>query len=203
MPRRSMLRPSMLLSALVLVAALACGGDATSPSTALPSTVSLTDPLGDTFGSADPQWDVTALTVTRTPDGIIVRLDFVNDIVPPVRGDAAGLIGEVELDLDQNPATGHAAVTDAVREDHGSTGLGVDASLVFGPFFGDSSIVTDVNQLEVGRVETFFAGHRVTIKVPRAMLGNDDGWVNAAVVVGHSHGATDIAPQVGHLTVGR
>ncbi len=195
----------MLMPALVLAGVIACGSDSASPvvSDPPPSTFSLADPVGDTFGSVDPQWDVTALTVTRTTDGVIVRLDFASDIAPPVRGDSSGLIGLVELDLDQNAATGHAAVVDVVRADHGSTGLGVDASLVFGPFFGDSTIVRDANDVAVGRAETSFAGHRVTIKVPRAMLGNDDGWVNAAAVVGHSHSATDFAPEAGHLTVGR
>lgn len=203
MPRHLNTRSPMLLTTLALAGALACG-DTSSPITADtgPSTASLTDPVGDTFGSVDPQWDVTALTVTRTPDGIIVRIDFVNDIAPPVRGDPTGLIGEVELDLDQNPATGHAAITDGIRTDRGTTGLGVDASIVFGPSFGDSSVVTDTEMFEVGRVETFYAGHRVTIKVPRVMLNDDNGWLNAAVVVGHSNSATDFAPQAGHLTVG-
>lgn len=198
------IRFARVVPALVLGGAVACdvgGSSATAPET-WPSTASLTDPVGDTFGSAGPQWDVTALTVTRTTDGIIVFVDFANDIVPPVPGDPSGLIGEVELDLDQNVATGHGAVTDEVRTDHGSTGLGVDATIVFGPFIGDSSVVTNVDLTEVGRAETSYSGHRVTIKVPRALLRDDNGWLNAAVVVGHSLSATDFAPQSGHLTVG-
>jgi plastocyanin len=164
-------------------------------------TQSLTDPLGDTFGASEPQWDLTAMTVTRADGGIIVRLDFLNDVSSPLSGDGA-IIGRVDLDLDQNPGTGQHSIVDLLHQDGGSTGLGVEASILFGPAFGDSSAVLDVHGHDLGRAESFFVGHRITIKVPRALLGDDDGYLNAAVVVGHDGGATDFAPQSGHLTVG-
>jgi hypothetical protein len=47
-----------------------------------------------------------------------------------------------------------------------------------------------------------FASHSLTIRVPRAMLQNDDGFLNAAAIVGSIHHPTDFVPQTGHLTLG-
>jgi hypothetical protein len=53
------------------------------------------------------------------------------------------------------------------------------------------------------RVKPLFAGNRITLRVPLTALGHDDGLLNAVVAIGNGFGVTDIAPQSGHLTVGR
>jgi len=167
-----------------------------------PSTQSVTDPIGDTFGSDDGvQWDLSALTVTRDTNGVIVRLDFVNEIALPTSGDSLELAALVEFDLDQNPATGHRAVVDLLRADGGSTGMGVDASVDL--ITADSTVIVhDVLGHETGRGKAELGGHRITLHIPRAALGNDDGFLDAAVIVGNGHHATDLAPQQGRLTLG-
>jgi len=47
-----------------------------------------------------------------------------------------------------------------------------------------------------------FSGKRVSFRITKAMLGNDDGFVNVSVVVGNNLEATDIAPNAGHIKVG-
>jgi hypothetical protein len=47
-----------------------------------------------------------------------------------------------------------------------------------------------------------FSGKRISGRIPRSALGNDDGFLNAAVIVGTLKEATDIAPNSGHLKVG-
>lgn len=163
----------------------------------------VTDPLGDTFGTAALPWDLTSLGIQRDADGITVELVFSRDVVSPVSGDASAMIGFVDLDLDQNPATGGMAAADAVRLDGGSTGLGVDARVNLADYDPDASVaVVDSRGNLIGRVTPVFRGPTVTIRVARAQLANDDGFVDAAAVVGRSGpGATDLAPEAGHLTL--
>jgi hypothetical protein len=164
----------------------------------------VSDPAGDTFGSAGTEWDLTNLTLSRSANAVLFRLNFATNVVAPVAGDPDALNVFVELDLDQNPATGHQAVTDQLRNDQGSTGLGVDGGLVIGPMAPDSMVIVyDANGHETGRVKATYLGSVITIPVPRALLGGDDGNVDAAVLAGNSHGATDFAPQSGHLRFGQ
>jgi hypothetical protein len=37
--------------------------------------------------------------------------------------------------------------------------------------------------------------------VPLALLDNDDGYLDASVIVGNSRSPTDLAPQSGHLSL--
>ena len=164
-----------------------------------PTTRSTTDPLGDTFGAAGVEWDLSALTVTRTGDGEIVRLDFENGVVT-ADGDRLPISGVVEFDLDQNPTTGGRAVTDVVREDRGATGLGVDGWVQLFPVGADSSMaVFDALGHQTGFAKAFFGGHRITIKIAKSLLGEDDGFMNTAAIVGNDRGATDFVPQAGNL----
>lgn len=169
---------------------------------AVPSTVSTTDPLGDTFGATGVEWDLSALTVTRSPDGVIARLDFDNAVALPAEGDPDAMTGTLELDLDQNAATGHRAIVDGLRTDHGSTAMGVDAGVELGQVDADSTmLVVDAAGRATGRAKAAFGGHRITIRIPAALIGGDDGYVNAAVSVGNRRGATDFAPQNGNLAL--
>src|SRR2546422_2174574 len=52
--------------------------------------------------------------------------------------------------------------------------------------------------ISTGSVRPRFQGRRITVRVPRALLGNDDGFLNAATVVGSESEPTDIAPENGH-----
>jgi hypothetical protein len=42
----------------------------------------------------------------------------------------------------------------------------------------------------------------MTLKIPLASLGHDDGNMNIAAVVGTAQVPTDVVPNVGHLTLG-
>ena len=138
-------RASILTSLSLLASVGACSGSADVPSmpdvVTDPSTVSVADPIGDTFGLPGyKQWDVSAFTLTRETDGITVRLDFANDVALPVPGDPNALVGLVEFDLDQNRATGKLGYVDQLRPDGGSTGMGVDAVLNLSNIAADSTL---------------------------------------------------------------
>ena len=167
-------------------------------------TASVADGTSDTFGSAATRWDLTALTIARDPAGITAMLDFSRDVVAPAAGDPSAPIALIDLDLDQNASTGSAAMADLYRQDGRTTALGVDARVnLAAPDEEGAVAVSDDIGHETGRVTPSYAGHRITIRVPRAMLGNDDGFVNASAIVGVAGSVTDFVPNAGHLTLDR
>lgn len=201
-------RVSLLTALSLVVSVAACSRSADVPSmpdvAADPPTVSVADPLGDTFGLPGyTQWDVSALTLTRETDGITVRLDFANDVALPTPGDPNALVGLVEFDLDQVQATGKLGYVDQLRPDGGSTGMGVDAVLNLSNIASDSTlIVYGSGGSPTGKAKVTIGGRRLTIRIPSSLLGDDDGYLDAAVIVGNSgRSPTDLAPQSGHLSL--
>jgi hypothetical protein len=192
---------------LTLAGLVACGESSDGPaspkgggSDVVSQTVA--DPAGDTFGTG-VQWDMTALTVTRDTAAVTVEMVFSSDVVSPVTGISTAMVGFVDFDVDQDPRTGNVAIADEFRRDGGSTGIGADYLLALGTYAADSSVeVVDSLLSPTGRVKPVFDGRRVTIRIPRRLLGNDDGFLNAAVVVGRTGSVSDIVPQSGHLTLG-
>jgi hypothetical protein len=201
-------RISVALPISLVLGAVACSHSSDVPSMpdvlGDPSTVSVADPIGDTFGLPGyVQWDVSAFTITRETDGITVRLDFANDLALPTPGDPNALVGLVELDLDQNKATGKLGYVDQLRTDGDSTGLGVDAALNLSNIAADSTLmVYNSGGSPTGKAKVTVGGRRLTIRVPSTLLGDDDGYLDAAVIVGNSgRSPTDLAPQAGHLAL--
>jgi len=200
---------SVFVPLSLLVSVMGCGASSeilSMPDVAVtPSTVTVVDPVGDTFGLAGAtQWDISDLTLTHETDGITVRLDFANDVSVPSPGDPNALVGLVEFDLDQNVATGKLGILDQLRSDGGKTEMGVDAGLNLTTIRADSTVlVYDMGGNGIGRAKVELAGRRIIIHVPSALLANDDGYVDAAVIVGNSKSPTDFAPQRGHLSLPR
>jgi hypothetical protein len=170
------------------------------------SAESATDPSGDTLGSTGAPLDLTALTVTPDSDAVVLVLDFAQDLPQPVVGASPTITGLVELDLDQDSTTGHAPSVDILHRflaDGGTAGMGADAAIGLAPLDTDSTApVYDASYRVVGRVKPVFAGRRITIRVPRPLLANDDGRLGATVLIGNGTDVTDYAPSVGHFTFG-
>lgn len=199
-PRRSV---AMLL--LLAMSLWSCT-DAAGPSPPLAQQVgAVSDPIGDTFGVGPVHWDLIRLTIGQDTGGLTVMMDFSNNIVPPLTGDSNAMIGFVDFDVDQDSTTGTVATVDAFRPDSsGSTGMGTDYSLALALYAADSSVtVTNAEGALTGRVKPDFdGGRRVTIRIPRAMLGNTSQPLYAAAIVGTLAQPSDIIPENGHLSVG-
>lgn len=162
----------------------------------------MTDPTGDTYGSGVVRWDLTGFTITRDADGITVQLDFPRDVISPTSGDTTAMIGYVGFDVDQDSTTGDlASIVDEFRPDSGSTGLGVEYEIELVDYAQDSTVTVTGSSGTTGRVKPVFSGNHITVRIPRALLGNDDGYLNAAAIVGNNHSPNDIIPESGHLTL--
>lgn len=197
-----------------IVAALlaACGGDASGPHGGDPGpgdpgtgelTARITDPTGDAFGSGAVRWDLTTMTVTRDTAGVTVVLEFSDDVISPTSGDTNAMIGFVDLDTDQDASTGIVSIVDEFRLDPDSTGLRADFRLALAGYEIDSSVpVSSAAGVETGRVKPVFGGRQVRVRLPKVLLGDDDGFLNAAAIVGTQARPNDIIPESGHLQVG-
>lgn len=193
------------LSMVTLLSACAlwsCGGDPAGPGSGA-TTARVTDPTGDTYGTGAVRWDITAMAITRDADGITLMLDFSSNVISPTSGDTTAVIGYVGFDVDQDSATADlASIVDQFRPaGSGSTGLGVDYELELVDYDQDSTVTVTSPTGITGRVKPVFSGKRVTVRIPRALLGNDDGFLNAAAIVGTSRSPNDVIPDNGHLTV--
>src|SRR5207245_4867330 len=104
----------------------------------------------------------------------------------------------------QDSTTGTGSAVDLFRPDGGSTGMGVEYYVDLFGYNADSTVfVYDaLAGTPTGSVRPRFQGRRITVRVPHALLGNDDGFLNAATVVGSESEPTDIAPENGHVRVG-
>ena len=183
----------------------ACSGGSTGPgNTSL--TVKATDPSGDTYGTLAVQWDLTGLTITRDTGGIDFAIDFTSNVLSPVSGDSDAVYGEIDFDTDQSSVTGTTSYVDIFGP--GSSGMGVDYVLDLFDYTPDSLVPVlryNANDSTYSTVYSFrptFSGKRISGRIPRRALGNDDGFLNAAIVVGTLREPTDIAPNSGHLKVG-
>jgi hypothetical protein len=165
---------------------------------------SAADPIGDTLGAGAVQLDLTALTVAPDGDDVVFTLDFAQDLPQPVAGWSPTITGLIELDLDQNPATGRGASMDILHRFLArgvAAGTGVDAAVGLAPLDADfTAPVYDATDRVVGRVKPVFEARRVTLRVPRALLANDDGRFDATVLIGNGAEVTDFAPSDGHFT---
>jgi hypothetical protein len=193
------------ISVLALVVWTACGHSSTGPGSSS-LTVKATDPSGDTYGSLVVQWDLTGLTLTRDTGGIDFAIDLTSNARSPVTGDSDAVYGEIDFDTDQSITTGTTSFVDVFGP--GTSGMGVDYVLDLFDYTPDSLVPVlrynpnDSTYSTVYSLRPTFSGKRISGRIPLSALGNDDGFLNAAVIVGTLREPTDIAPNAGHLKVG-
>ena len=207
MTHSSRTRWTRALMAVVAAATLGCGGgyDAAGP-TAGPVARQFFygDPVGDTTGTGAVHWDVTGMMIARDAESITVQLDLLHPVISPTGGDPNAMVAFVDFDVDQDPATGIASAVDEFRTDGRTTGLGADYRLDLTNYAADSSVaITDTAGRVVGRVKPAIRARFVMVRIPLALLGNDDGVLNAAAIVGTVGHPSDFMPNDGHLTVTR
>ncbi len=196
---------ALLLGATALGASVACRSDPSGPGPGGGGTITATvsDPSGDTFGVDSVQWDVTALTVTRDTGGITVAVDLSADALSPMSGDSNSVFVYVDFDTDQDSTTGISSIVDDSRPGPGSTGMGVDFFVDLADFNADSTVnVVNAALSTTGSVRPTVSGKRLSVRIPRSLLGGDDALLNAAAIVGTFFEPTDIVPENGHLKVG-
>jgi hypothetical protein len=193
--RGAFVKLSIVVALIVGGSFLAGCGDSSGPSNKASTTVS--DASGDTFGSLSVQWDITAFTVTRDTNNISVALDFTANPHSSAGGASNATIGVVEFDTDQDSTTGDSSLTNFYQP-AAATGMGVDFAFVI-----DTTVlvINSNTNSAVGKVHPVFSGRRLSFTVPRSLLGGEDGFLNAAAIIGTPAEPTDVVPNTGHLSL--
>ncbi|MFC1904701.1 hypothetical protein ACFLXT_02940 [Chloroflexota bacterium] len=157
------------------------------------------DPIGDTYGGGDIQHDITSFSAYFTRNDLILRICFVDPISPPNSGQPNSVAGYIDIDADQNAETGIISHVDEFSPY--ITGLGVDYIVDFFDYSSATGDTIVINHLweEVGRASVIFSSSCITVSVPLAILGEDNGAVNTATVIGTVPEPTDACPNGGFI----
>lgn len=185
--------------------ATSCGAvveDSSLISTAGGADPVVTDPTGDLRDPSSPlQNDIVSSSATFNNESLTFTVSFAENVFPPSSDNERRLSGFIEIDTDQNPATGHRSIVHVAGSPYFSPYLnvGVDyrvnlTSESWHPGFVE--IGTDLAfDVVTGRIPIVFTDKSFTIIVPLVMLGGDNGLVNYGIAVGVGTNGTDRLPN--------
>ncbi len=168
------------------------------PAAAVVGKAAIADPAGDTFGTGAINIDVTSFSATTIEDELVLALGFAEAIAPPSSDAANAIAGFIDLDVDNNAATGEASFVDFVAGLESGTGSDFHVDLLsYDAADGAVDLVTAAGAV-AGRVAMTLSANTLAVRVPLALMA-DDGAVRAVAVVGTHAEATDAVPNGGYL----
>ncbi len=163
------------------------------------------DPAGDTlayFSGTGPQAiDLLEITGTYKADSLIMTLRFAAPIRPSGVQAPNSLAGFLEFDTDENASTGSPPATNELG---GNAPLGVEYVIILNS--SDTTTVQILSTLGGGspsRARAEYSGTSLTLRIPLASFGNDDGNFKFAGVIGTLPRPTDLLPDAGVYTARR
>lgn len=175
------------------------------------------DPTGDTFGSGPVQLDIISTSANLVGSSIQFRVDFGGPIAPASAFAPNSVVGFIDIDTDQNAATGGTApwggpVTGGNSWINFFTSPNPGTPSTPGPLvaLGDEFYIDLGSELShpgqvdirntsadsiVGTKPITFGGSFFDVFVDLSILGNDDGNLNYGVLTGTFTEPTDRAPN--------
>lgn len=159
------------------------------------------DTLANEDNNPNPAHDVVTVRGRYTPGFLIVVLRFARSVIPATGQHPGALYGFVELDADENVATGFPEPF--INGYGGSATQGVDYGLLLHQMDSVSMTLVKVNTapepaIIAGRVRARFDTDSVVVFLPLNKL-NDDGKLTLTATVGTLDRATDIVPNSGQI----
>jgi hypothetical protein len=165
------------------------------------------DSSGDTFGSSTPALDILSLSAQFDASQLQITVNFNLTVLPcennfgVIRPTEVSVNGSIDIDTDQDLATGISPYTD---EGTGNvSGLGQDYYIDLCSYSANTQTVNVVSgpspQQITGQASASYSGTTLSLAVPLSALGNDDGKVNLAMIAGTMSESTDLAPNGGNL----
>jgi hypothetical protein len=156
------------------------------------------DATGDAFGAGMPNLDVSGVSAYLVGGNINIGMNFATPISPADSGNADAVIGFIEIDADQNSATGNPPAYDIFCPQ--PTSLGVEYLINLGSVTGGQVAVEDTNGT-IGTVPISFTANSFSIDLPLSLIGNPPN-VHMASVIGTIPEPTDCAPDNALLAAG-
>lgn len=169
----------------------------------------VTDVIGDTVAGTFTTYDITSIDALFTSTDITFIVNLTSTPLAPSSamtpsGPGPELYGFIDIDIDQNPTSGAGSNISSLAPPFGSSGLGVEYYI---DLFSESSHAgfVDINDpisLTTTTAPITYGTNMFSVTVPLSQLGNDDGHVNYAVVVGDYGNHTDQATDAGLIQAG-
>lgn len=155
------------------------------------------DPVGDTYGTGAVQLDITSVSAIYSNTSITFTINFSGPVFAASAFNARSVYGFIDIDVDQNPATGVDSLT-GFYSPPPDTNLGVEYNIDIGleeftPGFVD--VFNAATGVTTGFAPITFSVNSLSINVPLAFLGGDSGLVNYAAVIGTFDEPTDRVPN--------
>jgi hypothetical protein len=165
---------------------------------------SFSDPVGDTLPPPPNIFqralDARAIQVGLTADSIIIRVEFTDAISPWSHQTLNSIDGFIDLDIDDNPATGYPAATQEFAGVDARMGVEAYISLRddgMGHLMRRDGQATDWRSIPVE-----FADNSFTLRLARNDVGEDDGVFRVSAMIGGAgRWITDLVPGNGHYRV--
>jgi hypothetical protein len=157
----------------------------------------ITDPTGDTFGVGSPQLDIVSFSGERTSTAFVFKVNFLGPISPASAFAPNSVVGFIDLDTDQNPATGATPFINIFGPPP-PINLGDEFFIDIGSESFHPGLVDVVNALTnipTGQAPISFTSNGFTISVPFGLLPGANTSINFGVIVGTFNEPTDRAPN--------
>jgi hypothetical protein len=165
---------------------------------------SFSDPVGDTIAGGANVFaralDVRTVRVGMTAESLFVRFEFTGPISFWSTGEPESIDGFVDLDLDDNAATGGRSAVDEFG--FGVANLGVDFYVSLRDDRHGHAQMLDFATRTWHTMGLSITGNAFTLRILRSDLGEADGVLSLSALVGAQlRLATDAVPNTGHFRV--
>jgi hypothetical protein len=166
-----------------------------------PAMAAVADPAGDVFGAGPVRPDIISTDASFNSFNLTFTVMFGGNISPASAFAPDSILGFIDVDTDQNPLTGAAPWINAfipALVPGPPVSLGDEYFVDLGSEMLHAGFVDIVDALTsntAGTVPIAFSATSFSIDIPLSVLGNDDGLLNYAVLIGTFNEPTDRAPN--------
>jgi hypothetical protein len=190
---------------------------ALAPLAVRPAGAQALDPVGDTFGTGPVQLDISSTSAVLMGSSIEFHVTYTGPIAPPSAFAPNSVVGFIDIDTDQNGATGGTApwggpltggnnwINSFIPPNPGSpaipgplVSLGDEYYIDLGSELSHPGLVdilrTSDNSV-VGTKPITYGATFFDVFVDLSLLGNDDGALNYGLLTGTFNESTDRAPN--------
>jgi hypothetical protein len=156
------------------------------------------DTLGNPNGNSNAAHDLLQLTTRYATDWLILVMRFSRPVGSVGTSQEAGLNGVIDLDTDENTATGASPFINSFG---GSASMGSDyrIDLFLSGANGARLLRFQSGDTTVHLAPMALEGDSVVVKIPLAKLGGDDGRMVLSALFGTVDRPTELAPNSGAI----